>query len=165
MGKQNLYDHSMHVPLILAGPGVPRGQRLDSFVYLLDLCPSLCEIGGVAPPPESEGRSLVPLLTGRTNAVRQEIFTAYRNVQRAVRDDRWKLIRYPRIDRTQLFDLQADPFERKDLSAEPASRARVSEMLALLARCQQEYGDTAPLTLPNPQSGDWTPPGPGKDSK
>ena len=45
---------------------------------------------------------------------------AYRNVQRAVRDDRWKLIRYPQVDKTQLFDLQNDPDELKDLSADPA---------------------------------------------
>ncbi len=46
MGKQNLYDHSVRVPLIFRGPGIPKNQTSDAMVYLLDLCPTFCEFAG-----------------------------------------------------------------------------------------------------------------------
>ena len=83
---------------------------------------------------------------------------AYRNVQRAVRDDRWKLIRYPQVDRTQLFDLQTDPHETANLADKPEHAARVGELTAMLKEEQKRYGDKAPLTVPNPKPAEWTPP-------
>ena len=79
-------------------------------------------------------------------------------MQRSIRDQRWKLIRYPKINRSQLFDLAADPHEMKDLAAAADQAPKVGEMLARLAQAQQEYGDTCPLTSPNPASAAWTPP-------
>ncbi len=59
-GKQNLYDHSMRSPLVIAGPGVPKGRRSDAMCYLLDIFPTLGELAGVSAPNGNEGRSLVP---------------------------------------------------------------------------------------------------------
>ena len=73
-------------------------------------------------------------------------------------DDRWKLIRFPQVNRTLLFDLQADPFETRDLASHPEQAAKVAELTALLERQQKEFGDPAPLTVPSPKSGEWTPP-------
>ena len=56
----------------------------------------------------------------RSPRVRDTLFLAYRDVQRAVRDERWKLIVYPKINKLQLFDLHDDPYEMQDLSADPA---------------------------------------------
>ncbi len=64
-GKQNLYDHSMRAPLILAGPGIPKGKKLDAMGYLLDIFPTLGELAGVTGPDGSEGLSLVPALAGQ----------------------------------------------------------------------------------------------------
>ena len=64
--------------------------------------------------------SLRPVIAGTTDRVRDTLFLSYRNVQRSLRDDRWKVIRYPVINRTQLFDLASDPFEMKDLAADAA---------------------------------------------
>jgi arylsulfatase A-like enzyme len=63
-GKQNLYEHSMRAPLIIAGPGLPRGQRVDAFAYLLDIFPTLGDIAHVPAPEGSEGLSLLPILDG-----------------------------------------------------------------------------------------------------
>ena len=79
-------------------------------------------------------------------------------MQRAVRTDRWKLIRYPQVDQTQLFDLQNDPHELNNLAAKPEQAAKVKEMLALLAKAQKECGDPAPLTVANPKPAKWSPP-------
>ena len=71
---------------------------------------------------------------------------------RAVRDDRWKLIRYPQINKTQLFDLKTDPAELKDLSEHPEQQARIEQMLATLKEWQQKTDDKQPLTSEHPKS-------------
>ncbi len=151
-GKQNLYDHSTHLPLIIAGPGVPKDQRSAAFSYLIDIFPTLGEFCGVSAPTGSEGKSLVPILRGQATSVRDSVFTSYRQLQRAVRDDRWHLIAYPRINKTQLFDLQNDPDESKDLSADPAHAPDLNRMLALLKKWQQEMDDPLSLTTNKPDA-------------
>jgi arylsulfatase A-like enzyme len=150
-GKQNLYDHSMRPPLILAGPGVPAGKQSDALCYLLDIFPTLGELAGVRAPEGSEGKSFAPVLAGKEKKSREVIFTAYRDVQRAVRDDRWKILAYPQINKVQLFDLQNDPGEKKDLAADLAHAADVDRMLRLLAAEQKKAGDTLPLKTDKPQ--------------
>lgn len=60
MGKQNLYDHSTRVPLILSGPGIPQAEKRDALVYLLDIFPSLCKLSDIEIPASVEGQSFVP---------------------------------------------------------------------------------------------------------
>ena len=150
-GKQNLYDHSMRAPLLLAGPGIPPGRRSDALCYLLDIFPTLGALAEVPAPEGSEGRSLAPVLAGKVETQRAAILTAYTKVQRAVRDDRWKLMVYPQINKTQLFDLTADPLEMRDLAADPQQAGQVQKMTALLRREQELAGDTQPLTSATPQ--------------
>ena len=142
MGKQNLYEE-FKSPLIIAGPGVPKGKS-DALVYLFDLFPTLCEIASVRPPAGCEGVSLLPVIRGQAAATRDLLFAPYRDVQRMVRDDRWKLIWYPKIDRFQLFDLRQDPWEMHDLSADPASADRLTAMKTHLAAEQKKWGDPQP---------------------
>ena len=157
-GKQNLYEFGgMHVPLVLAGPGIPNGKS-DALVYLMDLFPTFAEFGGAKAPDSLEGFSLVPVIQGRTAKVREVLYTGYRDCMRAVRDDRWKLIRYPLVDRTQLFDLAADPLELNNLAAEPARAATLARMTGLLEKEMARYGDTAPLKIANPKPAEWKPP-------
>ena len=150
-GKQNLYDHPMRAPLLLAGPGIPAGRRSEALCYLLDIFPTLGALAGVPAPEGSEGRSLAPVLAGKTGTQREAILTAYTKVQRAVRDDRWKLIVYPQINKMQLFDLPADPLERRDLAADPQQAEQVKRMTALLQKEQELAGDSQPLTVATPQ--------------
>jgi arylsulfatase A-like enzyme len=157
-GKQNLYDHSMHSPLVFAGPGIPAGRRSDALCYLLDIFPTLGDLAGVPAPSGSEGLSLAPVLAGKEATRRDAILTAYSNSQRALRDDRWKLIVYPQINKTQLFDLRADPDERHDLAADPREAQVVSRLTAELRDWQTRLGDTQPLTSehPKPQAFDFS---------
>ncbi len=144
MGKQNLYEHSKP-PLVFAGPGIDVGES-SALVYLFDLFPTLCELCGIVPPADLEGRSLVPLLKGRTGGVRDWLFTAYRDCQRMVRDARWKLISYRVAGErhTQLFDLQNDPDELTNLAAEAAFAGERARLEALLVRARAEFGDPSP---------------------
>lgn len=151
MGKQNLYEHSMKPGLIFAGPGIPKGRRVDAFAYLFDIFPTICELTGVHTPESLEGRSLAPVLHGQTKQAREVIFLGYKDLQRAVRHGPWKLIRYPRIDRNQLFNLDKDPDELNDLSLTPKHDRTVRDLLDLMEEQQKQYGDTAPLRVSEPQ--------------
>jgi len=158
LGKQNLYEHSMRVPLVVSGPGIVPGGSSDALVYLHDLFPTICDLAGVAIPRGVEGQSIVPVLRDPRQKVRDTLFTAYRDVQRAVCDDRWKLIRYPQVDHTQLFDLTHDPHEMRDLSADPEHAAEVSRYMSLLEQWQGELDDPAPLRVDRPKDSAFTPP-------
>jgi arylsulfatase A-like enzyme len=150
LGKQNLYEHSVRVPLVIRGPGIQRGLRSEALCYLLDLFPTVCELAGVAIPATVEGQSLAPVLQGKAAKGRQSIYCAYGNVQRSVRDERWKLICYTHINKAQLFDLQTDPIEMNDLIAVPAQAARVQTLVAQLTNWQAQLGDRQPLTTNPP---------------
>jgi arylsulfatase A-like enzyme len=170
LGKQNLYEFGgMHVPLIFAGPGISKGDS-KALAYLFDLYPTLCDLAGIPVPAGLDARSLAPVIKGQQSQVRDCLFTAYLRCQRSIRDDRWKLIRYPLIDKTQLFDLQADPHEMADLAGKLEYAGKTKELTALLEKTRREYGDTAPLSVANPSPAVWTPPAPsseqpGKKSK
>ena len=155
MGKQNLYDHSVRVPLVIGGPGLPKGRKVDSLCYLMDLFPTFCDLAGLKTPASVEGRSLSPLLHGGSKPVRDSVFLAYKNFQRGVRTDRWKLILYNVKGRqtAQLFDLQSDPLEMKNLAAEPAYAAHVRELRGLLKKWMKETADRLDLDKP-----DWNAP-------
>ena len=147
-GKQNLYEFGgMHVPLVIAGPGISKGKS-KALVYLMDLFPTIAEFASAKIPAGVEGKSLVPILHGNQTKVRDVLYTAYRNCQRAIRDDRWKLIRYPLVDRTQLFDLCDDPHELVNLADKPEHAAKVAEMTVLLTQEMTRHADKFPLTIP-----------------
>ncbi len=152
LGKQNLYEHSMKAPLFVVGPGIAPGQS-EALVYLYELFPTLLEFAGVADPAEKDGQSLVPLIHGNSERTRDYLFTAYGTSMRAVRDIRWKLIRYPQIHRTQLFDLKNDPDEIHDLSEskDVVHRTEFERLSDLMVRAQQEFNDTQPLSVDQPQ--------------
>jgi len=142
LGKQNLYEHSTRVPLIVSGPGVSRGRQTDALCYLADLAPTLCGLAGVPTPAHSEGLDLGPVLAGTRGASGHgSLLTIYRDGQRAVRDERWKLIEYPQVGRRQLFDLRRDPGEMKDLSAAATGRRQIARLDTMLRYEQNRWAD------------------------
>ncbi|MCR2804787.1 sulfatase-like hydrolase/transferase [Paenibacillus soyae] len=119
MGKQSCYEHSVRVPLIFSGPGIPKGQRRDEFVYLSDIYPTLCELTQVPIPSSVEGASLAPLFS-RVGAIsdRDRLYFAYADLVRAVKSREYKLIVYHH--KSQLFRVSEDPLERYNLIEDPA---------------------------------------------
>jgi arylsulfatase A-like enzyme len=146
LGKQSVYEHSMHVPLIMAGKGIPKNKKTDAFAYLFDLFPTLSRYVGAPLPMGIDGKNLLPVIKGKATSVRPYILNAYMDFQRSVRDDRYKLIRYPAVDHTLLFDLQSDPHELANLADKPEHAQRVQDMLKLMQSQQKLYGDELPLT-------------------
>ena len=148
LGKQSVYEHSMRSPVIVTGPGIVSGES-DALVYLFDLFPTLADLTGVPLPAGVDGRSLAAALQGEPPPQRDALLLAYKDVQRAVVEDRYKLIRFPKIDKTVVFDLQTDPHETRDISdQQPELTAR---LLSRLRQLQAEYGDPVPLEVTDPR--------------
>jgi len=146
LGKQNLYEHSTKVPMIITGPGIPWGKVSDALVYLFDLYPTLAELCSLPAPEGIDGKSLVPVISGTTQEVRSSLFTAYRYTVRAVRTKEWKLIRYPERNYTQLFNLEEDPLEMNSLAENSRFQSKTDELLRLMQEWQVAVNDTVPLT-------------------
>ncbi len=147
-GKQSLYEHSMNSPLIFSGPRIPHGES-DALCYLFDIFPTVCDLVGAPIPEGIDGKSLVPVIEGKAEGVRDTLFFAYRDVMRAVRQGDWKLIRYPQVNVTQLFNLREDPLELNNLSVSNPEQA--DRMIELLIKQQDAYDDKQPLVVENPQ--------------
>lgn len=131
-GKSNMYEEAVGVPLILRGRGVPRGRRVGTLASLVDGYPTILEAVGV-PRSEAErslpGSSLLGLAQG--NAPERTVFSEYHAVGSItgifmVRFGRWKYVQYQGY-RPQLFDLEADPGETRDLACEASHQELVSE--------------------------------------
>ncbi|MCY3897113.1 MAG: sulfatase-like hydrolase/transferase [Caldilineaceae bacterium] len=146
LGKQNLYDHSVRVPLVLRGPGVPEGKQIEALTHTYDVYPTLCELAGLEIPASADAKSLLPLMEGTVTDTRQYLHSVYKHVQRMTQDGEWKLISYRRdgdqgSDRTQLFHLTSDPWELNDRSEDAGAEAERKRLEIELAQWQEEMGD------------------------
>lgn len=144
LGKQNLYDHSVRVPLIIAAPAIRGGRQAGTLCYLYDIFPTLCQLTGLPAPESVEGRSLLPALKDKETTIRDDLFLAYRHTQRALRTgDDWKLIvtQFKGENHYQLFNLNEDPWETSDLSGDPAARDRLQQLSNRLGAYLLEYQD------------------------
>ncbi len=153
--KRTMYEESIRIPLLVRAPRLVRpGTVVSQMVLNQDLAPSLLDIAGAQPLADVTGRSFVPLLTGATSDWRRAFVYEYNyekqfpytpNV-RGVRTDRWKLIRYPNGDGSadrftaELYDLQADPYERRNLIDDPAHADERQRMERLFDEASREAG-------------------------
>jgi len=151
MGKQSLYEHSMRTPLIIKGPGIPAGKSSQAFVYLHDLYPTLLAQAGETSEAVPGVADLSPIWREEKPIVRDTLFMGFQRHIRSVRDQRWKLLLYPQINHTQLFDLKNDPGETTNLAELPEHKETIARLTALIKDWQQELGDDKPLTSETPK--------------
>jgi arylsulfatase A-like enzyme len=115
VGKSTLWERSTRVPLIFAGPGIATGSVVRSPAELLDLYPTLADMAGLDRPSVLDGQSLRPQLRNARAPRRQPAITSYHYGNFAVRDSRWRYIRY--VDGSEeLYDHHADPGELDNLA-------------------------------------------------
>ncbi len=114
--KSTPYEPSLHVPLLLAGPGIEGGRTSDAIVELIDVNPTICELAGLPPQENIDARPLGPVLRGETACHREEAVSAIRN-WRCVRTERYKLIQNYN-DVAELYDLQEDPGEQHNVAGD-----------------------------------------------
>jgi arylsulfatase A-like enzyme len=152
LGKQNLYEHSIRVPMLMAGPGIPAGSKYNGFMYLSDIAPTLYQMLGIKPPESVEGIGHLEVIKKPSGHLRKHLYNVYGNWSRSIKtDDGWKMILY-NVDgsmHTQLFDLNDDPWETKDLSGDPQMQKRIERMKILLHKTMQETHDDLDINIPD----------------
>ena len=142
IGKQNMYDHSIRPPLIVIGPDVPAGSRLDMDVYLQDIMPSTIELSGQDIPGYVEFKSLMPFIKGGQGSSYDAIYGCYRDQQRMIRKEQYKLMVYPYAGRVRLYDMANDPLEMNDLSEDPGRAELVADLFMQLEEMGRAMDDT-----------------------
>ena len=144
-----LYEEQIHIPCIARLPGsLPAGATCDSFAMLHDLMPTLVDALGQTLPRPVDGRSLWPQLLGHPAPPDwpDDAYVQYHGEGialysiRALRTARHKYVYYP-LDRDELYDLEADPWELHNLSDDPASAPVLADLRARLVRRMQDAGD------------------------
>ncbi|MEM9141462.1 MAG: sulfatase-like hydrolase/transferase, partial [Bacteroidota bacterium] len=146
-GKQNQYEHSVRMPLIISGPGIEGGRVEDALVYLPCVFPTTYDLAGLQVPETVDFKSLSPILEGKDTQGYEAIFGTYRNFQRMVRTEKHKLIVYPHNGVQQLFDIEKDPDEMHNRIDDPDYGAVKAELYKKLQELQKETGDTLKLAL------------------
>jgi arylsulfatase A-like enzyme len=143
MGKQNVYESAVKVPLIITGKNIPQGEKNSNLVYLFDLFPTICALTNTKIPSTVQG---IPFL-GTKSEPRTTLFYAYRNFQRAVRKGDWKLIEYSvnGVSTTQLFNLNKDPFEMNNVAEVAANKTILLSMKEVLKQQRTLNNDTIDL--------------------
>ncbi len=142
--KHSMYDASLRIPLIINGPGIPAGRRVDNITSLIDLHPTLLAMAGHEPRPGTVGESLLPLASGRTEVSRNHAYACFTGITMntsafMLRRDRWKYVVYPGFP-AQLFDMEQDPDELHDCAADqPAIVAQLDSELRKIVDIEETH--------------------------
>jgi arylsulfatase A-like enzyme len=157
-GKQTAFDTDIHVPLIVAGPGIAAGSTNDDIVENIDLAPTFDELAGRIPPATTDGRSLVPLLHGQHPSWRtlalvehhrspfnkhdpdsQGLAAGNAPSYDALRSAGWTFVRYRSSNEQEYYDRTTDPNEMHNAIA-TLSPARIRELTADLKALKNCHG-------------------------
>ncbi|WP_430933490.1 sulfatase-like hydrolase/transferase [Saccharicrinis sp. 156] len=165
LGKQNVYEHSVGVPLIFCGPNIPENTKVDALAYLHDVFPTLCGLTGLEIPESVQTKDLTPVIKGESKSVRNSMLFAYNSWpgdllhghslkhnpgggHRAVRKGDYKLIVSAKHDvfTYQLFNLKNDPLELANLVEDEKYGSIKEDLLKELQELIEETGDPADLS-------------------
>ena len=152
--KRTMHEPSIRIPIIARGPGLPAGKTVSAQVLTEDVAPSILETCGVPPLVDIDGRSWLRLVAAGDPAWRSEWLYEYNYEKqfpytpniRGIRTDRWKFMRYPHGDGSpdrhtpELYDLAADPDERRNLALDPAHAATRADLERRLAGLLTGFG-------------------------
>lgn len=139
MGKQNLFDHSIRVPLMAVGPGIAKGKRDAAPVYLQDIMTTSLDLAGADRPKHVQFQSLKPIWEGKENGY-ESIYGGYLASQRCVIKGDHKLLLFTKVPKVQLFNLKEDPHEMTDIYEGNESLAK--ELFRDFLALQRETGDS-----------------------
>lgn len=141
-GKQNMYEHSMRAPLIIVGPKVKANSHIYSDIYLQDIMPTTLKLANIDIPQHVFFKPLTAFLKGEnTSPHHTYIYGAYKNNQRMIKQEQFKLIVYPKAKRIKLFNLEQDPLEQNDLSNIPEHKKRMKTLFNALKLAQVDMND------------------------
>jgi len=154
-GKATLYEGGIRVPMIVRWPGrVAAGSTTELISGFQDHYVSLMELAGAPPPPDTDGISFAPTLLGRGDQPRHDfLYWEYSRVQAVRLGDRWKGIGWcegARAGTFELYDLEADPAEKRNVADE---EPQVREKIQTLFRTARTPSEAFPLKGVDPVSG------------
>ena len=141
------FEEIYRIPLVVSGPGIASNHVCQAQVSIADLCPTICELAGVAPVSVPDSRSLVSLLN--LSAHEPEEFqvgyaeyhgTRFPLMQRILWRGNWKLV-FNGFDFDELYDLETDPHEMDNRITDPSQRQRIESMMAEIWRRVRDTGD------------------------
>lgn len=149
--KRFMYEESLVMPMVMRYPaGIKKKGEVKEMVQNIDYAPTFLEYAGVKLPADLQGRSMKPLMEGKKTAWRDAIYYHYyefpgeHKVRRhyGVRTDRYKLIHfYNDIDKWELYDLQKDPTEMKNVYGDPAYKSIAATLHQKLEVLRKQYKD------------------------
>jgi arylsulfatase A-like enzyme len=159
-GKVRLYEESIRVPLLIRGPGVPKGKKRNQPVANIDLAPTIVDFADAKAQRRMDGRSLLPVMEdGLFSPGRPILLEAFFNADdpdenpetpatnyQSVRTDRYKYARYG-TGEEELYDLDVDPYELQSLHAAPglaSVKADLQRLLATADNCAGKSCDARP---------------------
>ena len=147
LGKQNMYDHSVRVPLMVVGPNIPKGKKIDADIYLQDIMATSLDIADVKKPEYIEFNSFLDLVNDKqTQSSYNSIYGVYeKGSQRMIRKDNYKLILYPKVKQMLLYNLNEDPLEMNNLAKNPENSDKIKSLFKDLVQLQKEKGDALDL--------------------
>ncbi|MBN2711806.1 MAG: sulfatase-like hydrolase/transferase [Planctomycetes bacterium] len=146
----SFYEETTHVPFVFSGPEIKgKNEELSPLVSLCDLLPTLCDYAGIEAPKGIYGKSLMPWLRGETpDEWREEVVSEWVSEWgftiepgRMLRTDRFKYTRYREGDGEELYDLEADPGEQRNLAGQPEYASELERHRALLDKHIRESED------------------------
>lgn len=147
MGKQNMYEASMRVPLIFAGPGIKAGHRVDELVYFQDVVPTVLGMAKAPIPDHVDYQCLLAMMNcGEAESRYRAVYGAYMGTQRMIRDERYKMLIYPVAKKVRLFDLENDPYEMNDLASLPEYKPVMDNLFMHFKELQIEVKDPLDVT-------------------
>jgi arylsulfatase A-like enzyme len=151
LGKQNIYESGVRVPLLMAGPGVPGKQTSEALAYLYDIYPTLCDLAEVKTPQSVTGKSLKPVIEGRQEGIRESLLIVYKNYMRGFRMGPWKLHQYHvRGDRNELlFNVKDDSIENRNLAGDERYASVMRTLKTEMQKRMKELGDGVILSVPD----------------
>lgn len=147
LGKQNMYDAALRVPMIICGPGIKKGTCND-LVYLQDAMATALDIADSPHIQDVDYQSLLNLAKGEKDreTSNKYLYGAYIDLQRMIRSDRFKMIMYPKNNKVRLYDLKNDPLEMHDLASDLKYKPVAEQLFQEFKKLQQKTGDEMDLT-------------------
>jgi choline-sulfatase len=150
MGKQNMFDPAIRVPLFIKGPGITAGTKIETPIYLQDIMPTTLELANTPIPKWVEFKSLLPILKGKKKNNYKNIYGKYLAYQRMIIKDDYKLIVYPQIHKYLLFNLKKDRNEMHNLANNPEYASKLKALKQELIKEQKKYTDDLNIDNPYP---------------
>ncbi|WZL81201.1 sulfatase-like hydrolase/transferase [Vallitaleaceae bacterium 9-2] len=142
-GQQCHYENSIRVPFLMAGPNIPEKEIRDTYIYLMDIFPTLCEILNIEVPDTVESKSFLDCIIDKDRVCRENLYFAYTDKIRSVKDNRFKLMEhvYDGVLTTQLFDIKNDPLELANLAKDSKYHKDLIRLKKLMVDYRDQWGE------------------------